>query len=256
MPNPPEVPPTLIHPDWPAPPAVRAVTTTRRRPEAEAPDDGFNLGLPAGADPAAAAANRRHLVEALGLPAGPVWLEQVHGREVVRIDRGTAGVPRADAACTAAPGAVCAVLTADCLPVLLCDRDAREVAAVHGGWRGLQQGIIAATLERLATPPARLMAWLGPAISAAAYEVDDKVRDAFGGGAVDRAFTPTRPGHWALDLYAVARSHLNRAGVCAVYGGDYCTFGRPDLFHSHRRDPRSAGRMATLIWIEPAGGPG
>lgn len=250
-PKPNNPPPGVIRPDWPAPSRVTALTTTRYRPAPDgARDDGFNLAMHADADPAVVAKNRRHLEAMLGLPGGPVWLEQVHGRDVVRIDGDTRGVPRADAAWTDTPGAVCAVLTADCLPVLLCDRHGREVAAVHGGWRGLQQGIIDRALQCFGGPASQLMAWLGPAIGADVYEVDDGVRDAFAGWNVDSAFSATRPGHWMLDLYAVAREQLNRAGVACVYGGDYCTYSQPERFFSYRRE-KQTGRMASLIWIEP-----
>jgi YfiH family protein len=146
----------------------------------------------------------------------------------------------------------CAVLTADCLPILLCDRAGARVAALHCGWRGIAKGVIAAGIAALAHPPDGLLAWLGPAIGAGRYEVDGAVRDAFTGSSADlaEAFSPSRPDHWHLDLYRAARLSLGTLGVRAVYGGGYCTHEQANRFYSRRRDGVT-GRMASLIWVRP-----
>ena len=210
-----------IEPDWPAPPGVRAFVSTRTS-----------------GDPRA------------GLPSEPVWLEQVHGTAVVDA-ASAARLPRADAAIARAPGVVCAIKSADCMPVLLADDSGRAVGAAHAGWRGLSAGVIEAALDAMETPPERVIAWLGPAIGPRAYEVGDEVRAAF----VDRdpaaagAFTPAREGKWMLDLYAVARQRLARRGVGRVFGGGFCTYSEPERFFSWRRD-RTPQRMVALIWME------
>lgn len=266
----------LLLPDWSAPAAVRAAVTLRHGVGVSAPPfDSFNLGIRCGDDPAAVSANRRALVELAGLPAEPVWLRQVHGTAVhicrsgvsrdrisasprvatpvaPATDADTAPEPEADAAVTTAPGVALAILTADCLPVLLCADDGSEVAAAHAGWRGLCDGVLEATIAAMATPPSRLLAWLGPAAGPRAYEVGDEVRDAFlaRNPAAHTGFVPTRPGHWRCDLYALARQRLAAAGVARVHGGGLCTISDPARFFSHRRD-RHTGRMASLVWITP-----
>ncbi|MFY2765313.1 peptidoglycan editing factor PgeF [Arenimonas sp. MALMAid1274] len=245
--------PAWIDADWPAPPGVRALTTLRGGAGVSAPPfDRLNLGLRSGDDPAHARRNRELLADWLALPSPPHWLRQVHGTRVLRVDAAPVGddEPEADALVTGRPGVVLAILTADCLPVVLADRDGREVAAAHAGWRGLAAGMLEATVASMHSAPAQLRAWLGPAAGPRGYEVGAEVRDAFlthdaGAGA---AFVPTRPGHWHADLYALARQRLADVGVTQVYGGDRCTLTEPDCFHSHRRDGRS-GRMATLAWI-------
>lgn len=186
----------------------------------------------------------RSALEAL-LPSEPVWLRQVHGTRVVDADA-RPRLPDADAAVARLPGTVCAVLTADCMPVFLTDESASVVGVAHAGWRGLSAGVIEATLGAMRVPPATIMAWLGPAIGPRAYEVGEEVRAAFRG--YEPAFRATRPGHWLLDLYAVARARLAEAGVGRVYGGGYCTYGESERFFSYRRD-RAAERMAALIWL-------
>jgi YfiH family protein len=241
--------------DWPAPGRVRGLTTLRGGAgQSRAPFDRLNLGAHCGDAPEDVAANRAWLVSALALPGAPHWLEQVHGVEVVRFQ----GPPepgqrlRADAAVTDAPGVVLAILSADCLPVLLAARDGSEVGAAHAGWRGLAAGVLEATVAAMHTPPAGLLAWLGPAAGPAAYEVGEEVRAAFvdADSAADAAFHGTRPGHWHADLYALARRRLASVGVTAVSGGTRCTLSEPQAFFSHRRDGRS-GRMATLAWLSP-----
>jgi YfiH family protein len=241
----------LLRPQWPAPPPVRAVSTTRRGGVSRAPYDSLNLADHVGDDQGAVAENRELLAEALDLPAEPAWLRQVHGRRVVDAAAG-AGM-EADGSLASRPGVVCAVLTADCLPVLLCDEAGTRVAALHAGWRGLAGGVIEAGVQAMQTPGARLLAWLGPAIGVDAFEVGAEVREAFCGpdpGAA-AAFVPGRRAErWQCDLHALARRRLAAAGVSRVYGEPDCTYAHADRFFSYRRDGR-CGRMATLIWLQP-----
>ncbi len=243
-----------IVPDWPAPPSVRAVATTREGGASGPPWTGFNLGAHVGDDPAAVAANRARLRQVLGLPAEPLWLTQVHGARVVEVGPGSPADPLADGCVTSGPGVACAILTADCLPILLCDRAGTRVGALHAGWRGLAAGIVAAGVTAMRRPAREVLAWLGPGIGPGAYEVGPEVRDAFlarhPGLAV--AFTPGRPGHWQLALAAAARLLLQAAGVAAVHDCGLCTHADPARFYSHRRDG-TTGRGASLIWITPAG---
>lgn len=238
-----------IIPDWPAPSGIGALVSTRVGGVSEGPYASLNLGARCGDAPAAVAENRRRL-DAL-LPAPPVWLQQLHGTRVADADAaGRAGAePQADAAVAREPKTVCAVLVADCLPVLFVDDAASVVGAAHAGWRGLCAGVLEATVAALRVPPRSVLAWLGPAIGAQAYEVGDEVRAAFLGRdpGCAAAFAPVRPGHWWLDLYAVARRRLARCGIERVHGGAYCTYSDPGLFFSYRRDGAS-GRMAALIW--------
>jgi YfiH family protein len=249
----------LLAADWPAPPGVQALTTLRfGAGRSQPPFDTFNLGNRSAAhgdDPAQVQANRAELVTLAGLPSLPHWLRQVHGTGVAHFDRplaaprAAADEPEADAAVTGVPGVVLAILTADCLPVVLAAVDGSEVAAAHAGWRGLADGVLEATLAAMATPAARVRAWLGPAAGPQAYEIGQDVFDAFTAddpGAA-AAFAATRPGHWRVDLYALARRRLAAVGVVDVHGGTRCTIGEPRAFFSHRRDGRS-GRLATLVW--------
>lgn len=243
---------------WPAPPGVRALTTTRSGlGVSQPPFDTFNLGSRCGDAPEAVEENRRQLEAALALPSPPHWLRQVHGIDVARVDgreapRGEGEEPEADAAVTSTPGAVLAILTADCLPVVFASHDGSEIAVAHAGWRGLCAGVLEATVAAMHTPPERLMAWLGPAAGPRAYEIGEEVFDAFTArdGRARMAFLPTRPGHWKVDLYTLARQRLLDAGVLDVHGGELCTISDPVRFFSHRRDGRS-GRIATLAWIAP-----
>jgi YfiH family protein len=242
------VEPHIIVPDWPAPAAVRAAQTTRLGGVSRMPFDSLNLGACAGDVAEHVAENRRLLRQRLNLPAEPVWLTQVHGADVASAAEGAA---RADAAWTDRPGVVCAIMTADCLPVLLCDRTGAAVAAAHAGWRGLAAGVLEATVAAMRRPPGRLLAWLGPAIGPEVFEVGDEVRQQFlaADPAAHVCFRRSPSGRWLADLYALARRRLARAGVEAVYGGGFCTVGQEDLFFSYRRDGRT-GRMAALIWRE------
>lgn len=240
----------MFQPDWPAPPGVNSLTTTREGGVSAAPWDSFNLGDHVGDDPGHVAANRARL--RLKLPAEPGWLKQVHSNRVVELGRDLN--PEADAAFTRQSGRVCAVLTADCLPVLLCDRAGSVVAAAHAGWRGLADGVLEATVAAMQVPPGDILAWLGAAIGPQAFEVGDEVRQAFIAQHPETAaaFVPhpaSAPGKWLADIYQLARIHLNRVGVHAIYGGGRCTFTEVDSFYSYRRDGVT-GRMASLIWME------
>ena len=240
--------PDLLVPDWPAPANVRALQTLRTGGCSPAPWDSFNLGDHVGDDFPRVAANRAAL-RAL-LPADPLWLKQVHGTAVV--DAGfSARTVEADAAFVRQPGRVCAVMTADCLPVLFCDRAGSVVAAAHAGWRGLAAGVLEATISEMGVAAAELMAWLGPAIGPQRFEVGDEVRAAFlvHDRAVESAFVPQDQGKWLADIYQLARQRLQVAGVASICGGDCCTVSDPSRFFSYRRDGVT-GRMATLIWLE------
>ncbi len=254
--------PAILPAGWPAPPGVVAFTTLRHGAGiSHAPFDRFNLGARCGDDPAAVAANRDELVRRAGLPSSPHWLHQVHGTGVLRFDAPAAGEvpgdaePEADAAVTSTPGTVLAILTADCLPVVFAAVDGSEVGAAHAGWRGLASGVLEATVAAMRTPAARLQAWLGPAASPLAYEIGAEVREAFVADDAEAAsaFAATRPGHWRVDLYALARRRLQASGIPAasIHGGGLCTISDPRSFYSHRRDPRT-GRMATLVWTAVA----
>lgn len=239
-----------IVPDWPAPSWVRALTTTRQGGSSRTPFAAMNLADHVEDDPETVATNRRHLREMLSLPAEPVWLRQVHGRGIVTLDRSAAGV-EADGAVSYTPGQVCAVLTADCLPVLLCDRAGTRVGAAHAGWRGLAEGVIEAAVAALGLPGTSLMAWLGPAIGPHAFEVGDEVRTAFVAQNPESssAFVP-KAERWHADLYRLAHQRLAALGIDEVYGGEWCTYEDHERFYSYRRDGRT-GRMASLIWLEP-----
>ena len=242
--------PQYLVPEWPAPACVRAVQTTRHGGVSLAPYDTLNLGTHVGDDPLAVAANRNRL-QAL-VPGEPVWLEQVHGTAVVSAE--AAGcLPVADACVTRHAGAVCAVMTADCLPVLLCDRHGRVVGAAHAGWRGLADGVIEAAVAAMDAPPADILAWLGPAIGPDAFEVGPEVREIFlrQDASAASAFIPhgTR---FLADLYRLATLRLNALGVRQIHGGGFCTYRDAGRFFSYRRDGRT-GRMASLIWIAPQG---
>lgn len=216
---------TLIVPDWAAPPRVHGFVTTRASGDM-------------------ASAQGRSLLRQ-SLPGDAIWLRQVHGTAVVDADARPA-FAEADAAVARRPGSVCAVMVADCMPVLFSDAEGSVVGIAHAGWRGLAGGVLEATIQAMRVPPSKLLAWLGPAIGPRSYEVGDEVRVAFAGH--DSAFTATRPRHWLLDLYAVARQRLNRNGVQCLYGGSYCTYSEGERFFSYRRD-RAKERMAALIWL-------
>ena len=237
-----------IIPDWPAPANVQAYTTTRHGGVSRPPYAGFNLGDHVGDIVDDVTVNRAQLKRRLNLPAAPIWLNQVHDTQIVNAAEVTAGCT-ADGSYTTQAGVVCAVLTADCLPVLLCNREGSKVAAAHAGWRGLANGVIETTLDALDAHPENLMAWLGPAIGPQAFEVGAEVREIFIAHhpqAAD-AFKPAPSGRWLADIYLLARQRLARQGVTAVYGGGECTYTDAQRFYSFRRD-RITGRMASLIW--------
>jgi YfiH family protein len=241
-----------VVPDWPAPARVQAAVTTRHLPGASQPPfETFNLGAHCGDDPAAVAANRAALARHFDLAHEPRWLRQVHGTGVASFDAApsTEEPPNADASSTRAPDVVLAVLTADCLPLLVCAEDGGEVAAIHAGWRGLAAGVIERCIESLRAPRDRLLVWLGPAIGAHSYEVGAEVREAFLAQSARNAaaFAPTRPGHWHCDLYELARRRLAALGIERVYGGGFDTF-TDTRFYSYRRAAHT-GRFASLIWI-------
>jgi purine-nucleoside/S-methyl-5'-thioadenosine phosphorylase / adenosine deaminase len=238
----------FLVPDWPVPPSVRAVMTTRGGGFSTGPYASFNLASHVGDDPRAVAENRRRLREALSLPSEPQWLDQVHGRRVANLPAPVH--ESADAAIASVPGAVAAVLTADCLPVFLANRAGDCVGIVHAGWRGLATGVIEATVAALATDPADTVAWLGPAIGPTAFEVGGEVRRMFVAMEPESAadFRPGKGQKYLADLPGLARRRLADCGVTAVYGGDHCTVSDPQRFYSYRRDGRT-GRMAALIWL-------
>ena len=213
----------LIRPDWPA--RVGALVTTATMGDMATEE---------------ARARLRSL-----LPGEPRWLHQVHGARIVAADD-AAAPPKADASYTHTRGTVCIVKIADCMPVLLADEAASVVAAAHAGWRGLAAGVLEATVDAMRAPAGELHAWLGPAIGPRVYEVGEEVRAAIGEPA--SAFQPTRPGHWLLDLYALARARLQAKGVRRIYGGGYCTYTERERFFSYRRD-RGPRRMAAAIWL-------
>ncbi|MBV8657619.1 MAG: peptidoglycan editing factor PgeF [Burkholderiales bacterium] len=237
-----------IRPDWRPHPRVRALVTTRRGGISTAPFDSLNLGDHVGDAPEAVAHNRA-LVAAM-LPVAPLWLSQVHGTTVADAAQAADGV-EADAAVVLGPERVCTIMTADCLPVLLARRDGQGVGAAHAGWRGLCNGVLEATVERLGGGEG-VEAWLGPAIGPSAFEVGEEVRAAFmqHDPAAAAAFQPGRlPGKWWADIYLLARQRLAHAGVTAVSGGGFCTVTDAARFYSYRRE-RETGRMASMIWLE------
>jgi YfiH family protein len=241
---------SLILPDWPAPVRVKSLMTTRAGGVSQAPWASLNLGDHVGDDPAHVAANRARLRQQL--PGEPAWLRQVHGARAVQV--GQDSNREADAAYTRLTGQVCAVLTADCLPVLFCDRAGSVVAAAHAGWRGLVGGVLEATVAAMQVQPGEILAWMGAAIGPQAFEVGDEVRQAFVAQHAEAAaaFLPSpgaAPGKWLADIYQLARVRLNHVGVQAIYGGGCCTYQEAASFYSYRRDGVT-GRMASLIWLE------
>ena len=235
-------------PAWPAPKNVRVLQTTRNGGASAAPYDSFNLGDHVGDKPIAVAHNRQLLSSVM--PSEPVWLQQVHGNVV--IDAGNAGcLPQADAAITRHRGAVCVVMTADCLPVVLCDEAGTIVGVAHAGWKGLAAGVIEKTVEAMHVEPHKLLAWLGPAISQRAFEVGAEVRDIFTAQdpQANEAFIPGANGKWMADIYLLAHQRLHALGISRIYGGEHCTHSEASNFFSYRRDGFT-GRMGTFIWLE------
>jgi YfiH family protein len=237
-----------IIPDWPAPKQVRTLQTTRLGGVSAAPYASLNLGDHVGDAPLAVERNRI-LLNTL-LPSEPVWLEQAHGTIVANADRADC-LPQADACIARQRAAVCVVMTADCLPVLLCDQQGSVVGVAHAGWKGLAAGVIEATVQAMNVAPQNLMAWLGPAISQDAFEVGDEVRAAFIAAQPQAAsaFIPGQQGKWLADIYTLARLRLNALGITQIYGGDCCTYRDSERFFSYRRDGVT-GRMGTFIWLD------
>jgi YfiH family protein len=259
--------PELIEPDWPAPVRVKAYSTTRAGGVGSGVYASMNLADHVGDAPEQVARNRAILRDRLQLPSEPLWLRQVHGCALAGEDSAISSEAHARAGCeadgavTGEAGVVCVVMTADCLPVLMCDDRGTRVAAVHAGWRGLASGILERAIAAMAAggaseriPSERLLVWLGPAIGPDAFEVGPEVRERFlevDPGSMD-AFRASRNGRFLANLAGLARRRLARLGVTGVYGGGYCTHSDPRRFFSYRRDGVT-GRMASLIWLDGAG---
>ena len=243
--------PDFIVPDWPAPAGIRAAFTLRPGGVSQPPFDALNVASHVGDDPRAVTENRRQLRESLELPTEPVWLEQVHGQRVVDLDRQTSfdSLGPADAAVARSPKRICAIQVADCMPVLFAAADGSAVGAAHAGWRGLAGGVLEATAQAMEIPHRELLAWLGPGIGQAHFEVGPEVRAAFlaADAGASAAFVANERGRWQCDLYALARRRLAALGVSSVYGGGWCTYADSAQFFSYRRDGQ-CGRMAALIW--------
>ena len=244
---------SLIRPVWPVAARVKAFSTLRGPGGvSNHAFSSFNMGLRSGDEPAAVQMNRELLRLSVDLPSQPYWLNQVHGLEVFEAKAapqlGTE--PVADAAVCFTSNVVLAVLSADCLPILLCNREATAIAAIHAGWRGLSAGVIEQTIEKMRQPGKNLLAWLGPAAGPRAYEISTEVRDAFiqFDAAAEFCFSPIRPGHWLMDIYALARQRLRKLGVQRVFGADYCSISQSEKFYSYRREGQT-GRMATMIYL-------
>lgn len=244
--------PQFLVPDWPAPNTVRAAVSMRHGGYSKGPYSGFNLGEHVDDEPEHVRRNRQLLRASLELPDDPVWLAQVHGTRVMRLDESPhrGQICEADASVTDRPGQVCAVLTADCLPVFLADRKGRSVGVAHAGWRGLAAGVLESTIDAMRVPPTDLLAWLGPAIGPEAFEVGAEVRQAFidQDACASEAFTPAGKRKYLANLFLLARQRLEHAGVAQIAGGGRCTCKNEKDFFSYRRDGR-CGRMVSLIWM-------
>ncbi|MFK7994204.1 MAG: peptidoglycan editing factor PgeF [Granulosicoccus sp.] len=241
---------SCVVPDWPVSAKVTVMTTTRHGGVSEAPFDALNLGLHVGDKLDAVLENRRRLLQSFSLPAEPIWLNQTHSTDILDVVQSRCKNVDADGAFTRLSNTVLAVLTADCLPIVMSDTAGAQLAVVHAGWRGLAGGIVSQAISRF-DKGAEICAWLGPAIGPARFEVGDDVRDAF----VQRLEINAthfkqadKAGKYWADLYGLARTELTQAG-CHSVGGEYCTHSQSDMFHSHRRDGTASGRMATLAWI-------
>ena len=234
---------------WNAPPQVKALCTTRIGGFSEHPYNSFNLAAHVGDDDKCVQRNRELLCHSLNLPAEPCWLEQTHSTRVINLDNESSR--NADAAITRKAGKIAVVMTADCLPILLCNRTGSEVAAIHAGWRGLADGIIEATVIEMKSSASQLLAWIGPGISQQCFEVGDQVRDIFiaKNNNADRHFVANRPAHWLCDLPALATDILTRLEVAEINRAEYCSYNDESLYFSYRRNA-TTGRMASLIWID------
>lgn len=240
----------LLIPDWPAPANVKAAVSTRLGGYSQGCYASLNLGDHVADNDKSVAKNRARFRQLVQMPAEPVWLQQVHGTKVLTLDKTSRSGLQADASITSVSGVICTVMTADCLPLLLCNADGTQVAAVHAGWRGLCDGIIEQAVAQF-TATDQVLAYLGPAISQSAFEVGNEVRAAFIAKAAEaeQAFIAGAKGKWQADLYMLARQRLHCAGVSQIYGGNFCTFSQPELFFSYRRDGQT-GRMAASIWLD------
>ena len=246
--------PLLIEPDWPAPANVKALQTTRLGGVSLGSYESLNLGGHVADNELHVEQNRRRLAE--HLPNPPLWLQQIHGTAVVN-ELQALNQPEADGAYTKEVNQVCAVMTADCLPVLFCNESGTQVAAVHAGWRGLAAGILEKTLNTFDCVNETILVWLGPAIGPSAFEVGLPVYEAFCQGqaeALDCFKKLKNEGvqgedKWHADLYSLARLRLKKAGIQQIYGGEECTFTNEAHFFSYRRDGET-GRMATCIWLQ------
>lgn len=239
----------LITPDWPAPTHINAFSTTRHGGVSQPPFDSLNLGDHVNDNPAHVLQNRTILMDVMALPSPPLWLSQTHSTEVIEADNWHDTI-EADGCISHHMHQVCTVLTADCLPVLMCDKSGQQVAAVHAGWRGLAHGILAQAVQQFTCPATDILVWLGPAIGPQHFEVGHDVYHAFVDRFPDakRAFITTDTTHFLADLYLLARQSLSRLGINEIYGGHHCTVSEPSQFYSYRRDGKT-GRMASLIWI-------
>ncbi|MDX7993018.1 purine nucleoside phosphorylase YfiH [Xenorhabdus littoralis] len=240
---------SLIFPDWPQPENVGACSTTRMGGVSLPPYDSLNLGNHVGDTPECVARNRKLLVEYARLLQQPTWLEQVHGTRVITLNGQSLENNQADAVYTNIPGQVCAVMTADCLPVLFCNVAGDEIAAAHAGWRGLCEGVLENTVSHFTAKPEMIRAWLGPAIGPEKFEVGNEVREAFiaVNSDLDQAFTPYGD-KFLANIYLLARLKLQSVGITDIFGGTACTATEEKNFFSYRRDGNT-GRMATLIWF-------
>ncbi len=235
-----------IKPEWPAPKNVHAAVTLRLGGSSRGKFNSFNLADHVNDDPVAVQNNRKKLVQMLALPNNPIWMEQVHSNRIVKVDKLTR-IEQADASYTDLAGIVCAVLTADCLPILLAATNGTTIAAVHAGWKGLLTGVISNAVQSIGTT--EIIVWLGPAIGCECFEVGSELRNAFVNKATefDIAFRPTNQDKYLADIYQLASIELSMLGISKIYGGNYCTMSNTEKFYSYRRDGET-GRMATLIW--------
>ncbi len=242
----------VIEADWSAPPSVRALTSTRLGGVSEAPFDSLNVGDHVNDASGDVKRNRKRLKKALNLPSDPIWLKQVHGTRVAEVARDTSGtIPQADAAVTRDRDCVLAVMTADCLPVVLSSPQHQVVAAVHGGWRGLANDILQNAIIAMDCPPSSVYAWLGPAIGPDKFEVGDDVFNAFVAKDWQMAecFKARENQKFMADIYAIARRSLSTLGVEHISGGTHCTYSESNTFYSYRRESKT-GRMVTLAWMQ------
>ena len=240
----------FINPVWDAPPNVRALTSTRDGGVSMAPYNSLNVADHVDDDPDSIAINRDRLAASARLPSDPVWLKQVHGKTIIDAAVATPAT-EADGSVSSVPDIVCAVLTADCLPVFLCDQAGGQAAVLHAGWRGLSAGIIEQGVRAMSAPAPELLAWLGPAIGPDVFEVGTDVRQVFirHDPQAQTAFKASGHNKWLADIYLLARMRLQALGLKQITGGDYCTYSDEDRFFSFRRDGK-CGRMASLIWLD------